>query len=162
MSRAGIFLLALGLMQMAGDVLQLPWLKGIGAATGASPAPKVFSSVRGFETFSTRFFIEWTDTTGNFHSLEITPELYARLRGPYNRRNVYGALLAYGPVLQSDERTRALFNSVASYGLCKGAPLLRDLGISPANVRGGFVIRLQPRAGTNSENLPLLISAPCS
>lgn len=162
MSRAGVFLLALGLMQMAGDVLHLPWLKGIGAATGASPAPKVFSSVRGLETFSTRFFVEWTDIAGNFHSLEITPELYARVRGPYNRRNVYGALLAYGPVLQTDERTRGMFNSVASYGLCHGAPLLRDLGINPANVRGGFVIRLQPRADTNRENLPLLISAPCS
>ncbi len=146
---------------MAGDVLHLPVLKGIGAATGASPAPKVFSSARGLETFSTRFFIEWTDSGGNFHSLEITPELYARLRGPYNRRNVYGALLAYGPVLQSDPLTRALFHSVASYGLCNGAPLLRDLGIDPANVRGRFVIRLQPRTGTNTENLPLLISSPC-
>lgn len=162
MSRAGVFLLALGLMQMAGDVLHLPWLKGIGAATGASPAPKVFSSVRGLETFSTRFFMEWTDIAGNFHSLEITPELYARVRGPYNRRNVYGALLAYGPVLQTDERTRGMFNSVASYGLCNGAPLLRDLGINPANVRGGFVIRLQPRPDTIRENLPLLLSAPCS
>jgi len=106
--------------------------------------------------------MEWTDIAGNFHSLEITPELYARVRGPYNRRNVYGALLAYGPVLQTDERTRGMFNSVASYGLCHGAPLLRDLGINPANVRGGFVIRLQPRADTNRENLPLLLSAPCS
>jgi hypothetical protein len=146
---------------MAGDVLHLPWLKGIGAATGASPAPKVFSSVRGLETFSTHFVIEWTDTAGSFHSQEITPELYARLRGPYNRRNVYGALLAYGPVLQADERTLAMFNSVARYGLCNGAPLLRDLGIDPTNVRGTFVIRLQPRENTNRENLPLLISAPC-
>lgn len=161
MSRAGVFLLALGLMQMAGDVLHLPLLKGIGAATGASPAPKVFSSVRGLETFSTLFFIEWTDHIGNFHSVEITPEIYSRLRGPYNRRNVYGAVLAYGPVLQSDQRTRDMFNSVARYGLCDGAPLLRDLGIDPANVGGTFVIRLQPRANTNSENLPLLISAQC-
>jgi hypothetical protein len=161
MSRAGIFLLALGLLQMAGDVFHLPVLKGIGAATGASPAPKVFSSVRGIETFSTRFYIEWTDSVGNFHSWEVTPELYARLRGPYNRRNVYGALLAYGPVLQSDQQTRAMFNSEASYGLCNSAPLLRDLGIDPADVRGRIVIRLQPRAGTNSENLPLLISSPC-
>ena len=161
MNRAGIFLLVLGMLQMAGDVCNLPWLKGIGAATGASPAPKVFSSVRGLETLSTRFFIEWTDSAGDFHSLEITPELYAGLRGPYNRRNVYGALLAYGPVLQTDERTRDMFNSVARYGLCDGAPLLRDLHIDPANVRGTFVIRLQPRANSKRENLPLLISAPC-
>jgi hypothetical protein len=64
MTRAAVFLLALGILQMAGDVLRLPALKGIGAATDASPAPKVFSSVRGLETFSTRFEIEWTDTNG--------------------------------------------------------------------------------------------------
>jgi hypothetical protein len=161
MNRAGIFLLALGLLQMAGDALHLPLLKGIGAATGASPAPKVFSSVRGLETFSTRFFIEWTDKAGNFHSEEITPDLYSKLRGPYNRRNVYGAVLAYGPVLQTDERTRGMFDSVARYGLCGGAPLLRDLGFDPKNVRGTFLIRLQPRTQTNKENLPLVISAAC-
>jgi hypothetical protein len=161
MNRAGIFLLALGLLQMAGDVLHLPLLKGIGAATGASPAPAVFSSVRGLETFSSRFFIEWTDKAGNFHSEEVTPELYSKLRGPYNRRNVYGAVLAYGPVLQTDERTRGMFNSVVRYGLCGGAPLLRDLGFDPENVHGTFVIRLQPRTRTNKENLPLTISAAC-
>jgi len=161
MSKAGIFLLALGLLQMAGIVLHLPLLAGIGAATGASPAPKVFSSVRGLETFSSRFFIEWTDKAGAFRSEEITPELYSKLRGPYNRRNVYGAVLAYGPVLQTDDRTREMFNSVARYGLCDGAPLLRDLGFDPENVRGNFVIRLQPRAETNKENLPLVISAEC-
>jgi hypothetical protein len=160
-SRAGIFLLALGLLQMAGDVIHWPALKAIAAATGASPAPKVFSSIRGLETFSTRFFVEWTDGAGNFHSLEITPNLYATVRGPYNRRNVYGALLAYGPVLQTDDRTRGMFNSVARYGLCHGSPLLREFGIDPTDVRGSVVIRLEPRANSNDENLPLLISAPC-
>src|SRR5437870_7433556 len=73
---------------MAGDLLHMPVLKGIAAATGASPAPRVFSAVKGLETFSTRYFIEWIDTTGASHSVEITPERYAHLRGPYNRRNV--------------------------------------------------------------------------
>jgi hypothetical protein len=161
MSRAAAFLLIVGLLQMAGDVLHVPLLKGIGAATGASPAPKVFSSVRGLETFSTRFFVEWNDTAGTFHSLEITPELYSKLPGPYNRRNVYGAVLAYGPVLQTDERTRAMFESVVNYGLCNRAPLLRVFGIDPAKVHGQVVIRLQPREGINREHLPLVISASC-
>ena len=95
MNRAAAFLLSVGLLQMAGDLLHLPALKGIGAATGASPAPKVFSAVRGLETYSTRFFIEWADRPGRSRVQEITPELYARLRGPYNRRNVYGAVLAF-------------------------------------------------------------------
>jgi hypothetical protein len=161
MNKAAIFLLVLGLLQMTGDLLHLPILRGIGAATGASPAPKVFSSVRGLETFSTRFFVEWNDKTGIFHSVEITPDLYSRLHGPYNRRNVYGAVLAYGPILQTDERTRGMFNSVARYSLCDGAPLLRDLGFDPENVYGSFVVRLEPRGQTNPEALPLLISAPC-
>jgi len=105
MTRAASFLLVVGLLQMAGDVLRLPAVKAIGAATAASPAPKVFSAVRGLETYSTRFFIEWNDRAGRPHALEITPELNARVRGPYNRRNVFGAVLAYGPVLASDRRT---------------------------------------------------------
>lgn len=161
MSRAAVFLLGVGLLQMAGDVFHLPLLKGVGAATGASPAPKVFSSARGLETFSTRFFIEWTDQAGTLHSLEITPQVYSKVRGPYNRRNVYGAVLAYGPVLQTDERTRGMFNSIARYSLCDDARLLRELGIDPGTVRGSVVIRLEPRANTNNEGLPLLISPPC-
>src|SRR5215471_2845141 len=77
----------LGFAQMTGDVFHIPALKAVAAATAASPAPKVFSAVKGLETFSTRFFVEWTDTAGVAHSVEITPENYARLRGPYNRRN---------------------------------------------------------------------------
>ena len=64
MNKAALFLLFLGLLQMLGDVTGLAVLKGIGVATVASPAPKVFSAVNGFETYSTRFFLEWTDTEG--------------------------------------------------------------------------------------------------
>src|SRR5438034_916622 len=113
MNKTALVLLAVGLLQMTGDIFDLPALKGIGAATVASPAPKVFASVRGLETFSTRFFLEWRDRAGRARSLEVTPELYARLRGPYNRRNVYGAALAFGPVLATDARTAPLFEAVA-------------------------------------------------
>ena len=90
-----------------------------------SPAPKVFSAVRGLETFSTRFFLEWQDRAGAAHTLELTPAVYSRLRGPYNRRNVYGAVLAYGPVLLTDPRGRPMFDAVAVHALCGEAPLLR-------------------------------------
>ena len=109
MRRLALALLLLGLAQMAGDLGGLPALRAIGAATQASPAPKVFSAVQGLETYSTRFFIEWTDAAGARHSAELTPELYARLRGPYNRRNVFGAALAYGPVLSTNPATRPMF-----------------------------------------------------
>jgi hypothetical protein len=75
----------LGFAQMAGDIFHCPALKAVAAATAASPAPRVFSAVQGLETFSTRFFIEWNDATGAGHSVEVTPERYAHVRGPYNR-----------------------------------------------------------------------------
>ena len=154
-------LLLLGLAQMAGDLIGLAALKGIAAATGASPAPKVFSAVKGLETYSTRFFIEWQDMPGAWHSVKVTPEMYARLRGPYNRRNVYGAVLAYGPVLSTDRSVRPMFEAVARYALCGGAPLLRELGIDPALVHGHVRLRLEPRPGVDLDGLPLTLEPPC-
>lgn len=151
----------LGLLQIAGDVLHLPLVKGFAFATAASPAPKVFSAVRGLETYSTHFYLEWTDVQGSFHSTEITPEMNSHMRGPYNRRNIFGAVLAYGPVLVSDTRSRPMFDAVASYALCGQAPLLRELGIDPATISGRMKIRLEPRPGSHLENLPLMIEAPC-
>jgi len=151
-----------GVAQMAGDIFHCPILRAFAAATAASPAPKVFSTVKGLETFSTRFFIEWNDATGAQHSVEITPERNAHLRGPYNRRNVYGAVLAYGPVLETDPHTISLFNEVSTYALCGNAPLLRELGI-PAKATESLRIRLQirPQIGVPSD-LPLTLWAHCS
>ena len=118
---APALLLALGLSQMAGDLLGFGALKGLAAATMLAPAPKVFSSVKGLETYSTRFFIECRGADGAWSSVEVTPERCRRLRGPYNRRNVYGAALAYGPVLQTDERARPMLEAVLRYALAGDA-----------------------------------------
>ena len=163
MKKAAGFLVILGLLQMSGDLLEQyvnapigRAMKGVGAATTASPAPKVFSSVKGLETYSTRFYVEWTDRAGAAHSLHITPELYARLRGPYNRRNVYGAALAYGPVLPDHLR-----EPVMRYALCGDAPLLRELGIDPEEIAGPVRIRYEPLPGTDMGSLPSILEAPC-
>lgn len=163
MNKAAIVLLVIGLLQMTGDLIERcgggvigKILKGVGAATTASPAPKVFSAVQGLETYSTRFFIVWTDAQGGKHELELTPEVYARMRGPYNRRNVYGAALAYGPVLPKELR-----DPVMRYALCGEAPLLRELGIDPEQVRGPVGVRYEPRPGTDLGNLPRELTAPC-
>lgn len=150
-----------GFAQMAGDIFHIPALKGIAAATGASPASKVFSAVRGLETFSTRFFIEWVDTSSTPHSVEITPERYARLRGPYNRRNVYGAVLAYGPVLESDPRTRPMYEAVSRYALCGQAPLLSELGIPAEAANGSLRIRLETQSRVVPSDLPLILRPSC-
>ena len=107
---------------MIGDLTGFLPLKSIAAATNASPAPKVFSAVQGLETYSTRFFLELDD-----RRVELTPDVYSRIRGPYNRRNVYGAALAYAPVLPP-----ALRDPVMRRALCGNAPLLRELGLPPS------------------------------
>ena len=153
-------LLILGSAQMAGDLLHWPALKAIAAATATSPAPRVFSAVRGYETYSTRFHVEWVDREGAQHSLLITPQVYAHLAGPYNRRNVYGAALSYGPVLASDPRTRPMLESVMQYALCGNARLLGEIGIDPANIDGKVRIRFQPAYGTET-TMPKYLEATC-
>jgi hypothetical protein len=168
MNKAALFLLVIGLVQMTGDLIRTyvnapvgEAIRGIGAATLASPAPKVFSkasSEKGsIETYSTRFFLFWTDAAGARHELELTPEVYGRVQGPYNRRNVYGAALSYGPVLPPQLR-----DSVMKYALCGEAPLLRELGIDPTEVKEGEVgVRYEPPAGVDIGNLPRELKAPC-
>lgn len=146
---------------MTADVADLSALRGIAAATGAAPAPKVFSSVKGLETYSSRFVIEWEEA-GETHSRELEPEIYARLGGPYPRRNAYGAALAYGPVLESQASTRALYRSATRYALCGERPLLRELGIDFDLERAeGLRLRLLPREGSSLHGLKTTLRAPC-
>jgi hypothetical protein len=162
MKYAPAFLLAVGLAQMIGDLAGIPALRGIAAATAASPAPKVFSSVSGLETYSSRFTIEWTDEQGREQDLAVTAERYAGVRGPYNRRNVYGAALAYAPVLAADPRTRPAFEQVARYALCDRAPLLRELGVDAGAPRGARRVRIEPRRGLAPVRLPLVFEVSCA
>ena len=155
--KAAGFLLLLGLITMVGDLLGIAALRGFGAATVASPAPKVFSAVKGYETYSTRFLLEWRDRNGREHVLELTPEIYAKLRGPYNRRNVYGAAIAYAPVLSTDELTRDMFWAAARYALTGNAPILREFGVDPATIEGPIRVRFLPLPGTDMGDLPTLI-----
>lgn len=146
---AGAFILVLGLAQMAGDVLHILPLKGVAAATAASPAPKVFSSVQGLETYSTRFFLDLGE-----ERVELTPEIYSRMRGPYNRRNVYGAALAYAPVLPPSLR-----DPVMRHALCGEAPLLREFGLAAGP--SAPAIELEPLPGTSLGSLATRFEAPC-
>jgi hypothetical protein len=161
MKKSAFVLLVVGLLQMTGDLLRAPALKGIGAATGASPAPKVFTATRGMEAFSTRFYLEWTDRLGVRREMLLTPENYRNLAGPYNRRNVYGAVLAGGPVMATDERLTGMYRSASKYALCGQAPLLRELGIDPAEVVGPMRARYEPLPGATMGDLPRMLEAPC-
>ena len=115
-------------MQMAADVLGLPKLKGLAAATQVAPAMKVFTAHDGYETHAARFSVRWRDAAG-MHELAITPGVYKAVKGPYNRRNVYGAALAYGPLLRENIKTREMQESVMKYAFCDPGSLRQKLHI---------------------------------
>jgi len=154
-----LFLLVFGLTQMFADVCGFSILKAIAAATAASPAPKVFSVANGLETYSTIFYIEWQDKSGKENSIQLTSETNARLKGPYNRRNIYGAAISYGPALAVNPRTKPMLDQVMRYALCDKAPLLKELGVNTAEISGLVKVRFEPKQNPN--NLPLVMEAPC-
>lgn len=116
-------LLLLGLLQMFGDLAGLPPLKALAGATAASPAPKVFCAHQGYETISTRIRIE-AEKDGRKRVFKFPDTGTPRLKGPYNRRNAYGAALVYGPILPP-----STVESAWRYALCGKAPLLTELGL---------------------------------
>lgn len=124
-----VLLVALGTLQSFADVLAMPRLKAVFAATQVSPAMKVFTAHQGYETHAARFAITWIDADGDSQRLSVDPEVYRNVRGPYNRRNVYGAALAYGPLLRADPKLQPMQESVMHYAFCSPGALRSDLGI---------------------------------
>lgn len=125
-----LVLMAIGGLQMLGFCVGSRVMRGIGASSAASPFPKVFCSAPvhsepelSLETFSAEFALRYQDE-GKWIDVELTPEIYSRLSGPYNRRNVYGAVLAYGPCLPPEMVTATL-----QYALVDPAPMRRELGV---------------------------------
>ncbi len=139
-NRAAVFLLLTGTLQMAGYLAGSLPLRGLGALCGWAPFPKVFCDMDGYEGFTARFTLEGVTAAGEPFEIALTPEVYQRLRGPYNRRNVYGALLAGGPRLP-----QPLGDTLTRRALRPGSALWRELGL-PEAVRE-LAVRVQPREG---------------
>lgn len=158
---AAFFILGVGLLQMAGDLLQLPAVKGLGAATMISPAPKVFTAHKGLETYSAQFILQWKSRDGQSKHRIITPEVYGKVLGPYQRRNVYGAVLSYGPVLATDPSGQGMFRSVSGFALCGKAPLLREIDIDPTTIDGSVTVRYIPPPTVNMGDLPRELEVKC-
>ncbi len=157
-----VALISVGCAQMVGDVLHFPTLKAIGAASAASPAPKVFTAQDGFETYANRFFLEWHDDTGRKHVLELTPQSYSRVRGPYNRRNVYGAVLSYAPVLEANPMTRPMFQTVLKRLFCGSQPVFVEVGLPADTARyGPLRIRLESRRPSEVQRFKLVYEVGC-
>jgi len=156
-------LIGIGCMQMVGDVFHLPVVKAFGAATGASPAPKVFTAQDGFETYANRFFLEWQDGAGGEHAFELTPEVYSSMKGPYNRRNVYGAVFSYAPVLDANPLTRPMFRAVVQHVFCGRPSVLSEVGVPLDAVGSGSLrIRLVPRRAAAAQRFALVYEVRCN
>jgi hypothetical protein len=142
---ASYALVVVGLLQAVGFATGFHGLRGFGAMTAASPLPFVFSSFRDVETFAAEFEVELTREGGGSVRHIVTPKLYAELDGPYNRRNTYGAVLAYGPALTAPHE-QALVDSVLRYGLCGHGPLARRFGETEAITRVVVKVRGKGRS----------------
>jgi len=153
----GYALVALGLLQALGFAVGSDTLRGLGAMTAASPLPFVFSSFRGVETFAADFEIELTRPNGERVRHLLTPELYAKLDGPYNRRNTYGAVLSYGPALDAPHE-RALVDSVLRFGLCGRGPLAQRFGEVEPIER----VLVEVRSKTRTQPAPFRREIACS
>jgi hypothetical protein len=139
-----LFIIAIGLIQTFGYLLGNKTIKGIGQATASSPLPIVFTDVKGVETFASDFYLEFTNENGMKEEIQITPNLYSKLRGPYNRRNIYGAAISYGPILKKE-----IWESVLNYGLCKSV-LVKEMNM-PSN-GNNYSIKIKTKtAGRNNE-----------
>ena len=94
----------IGSFQVIGYATGSQALRGIGLVSGFAPFPKVFCEADGYEPFAARFVLSGQLASGESIDIEMTPEIYSRLSGPYIRRNVYGAALAYAPRLPKELR----------------------------------------------------------
>ena len=130
---------ALATTAMIGDVIGSRVVKGLGGVSAAAPFPKVFCEFEGMEGFAAEFTIV-CETADGPCAVPITPELYSRLSGPYNRRNVYGAAMAGGPKLP-----RPMWEAVFRHGFGPGGPLRVEFGLPPDATNVYVVIRTKTR-----------------
>jgi len=106
-------IIIIGFLQTIGYLTKIKMIRDLGVVTAASPLPIVFTEVEGVETFASDFYLQWTNSNNEKEEVQITPALYSKLKGPYNRRNIYGAAIAYGPVLPGK-----IWDPILNYGLC--------------------------------------------
>ncbi len=124
---AGILLCTLALIRVVADVFGLERLSAAAAVTNAAPAMKVFTAQKGYETYSSPFELTIRQVNGETLKLRLSPSNYSGLKGPYNRRNVYGALMAYGPVLVANPRTRTMWEVMAQRAFCGQPGIVAEL-----------------------------------
>ena len=135
-----LLVLAVGSLQMLGHLAGSRVLRGIGLASGIAPFTKVFCEADGYEAFAARFELHGNRADGSRWCRPLDPACYAQLEGPYNRRNVYGAALAFAPRLPGELR-----DALLGPALDPGSPLRSELDI-PSDV-DDLRVTIHPRHG---------------
>lgn len=124
------FLIFLATVKVVADIFDFKKLSALAAITNLAPAMKVFTAHDGYETYSSKFSIKVIHFDGEVVEKNIDSKTYAGLEGPYNRRNVYGALIAYGPYLTSKSNTNKMWQVMADNSFCRKKSVLSELGFS--------------------------------
>lgn len=153
-------LLLVGLFGMGADLIDIPPLRAAATATAASPTPRTFSTVRRAELFSAQVSLRWRNPDGQSVTTELSPARFSAVTGPARRRSLYMVVLRLGPILASTPRFRPMFEAISSATLCGDRPLLRELGIDPAQVTDPISINIQPKHQI-PEGISLHLELPC-
>ncbi|MGJ8655990.1 MAG: hypothetical protein ACSHX6_06010 [Akkermansiaceae bacterium] len=146
-----IGILTIGSTAMVGHLTGIKALKNIGLATGLAPYTKVFCQAKcletgqTYETFAADFSIQYITADGQQFEQKLTPSIYQKMQGPYNRRNVYGAVIAYGPALPETIRKATL-----NYALTEPGSVAQELGI-PADAEQVRIIINSKTSGANAQ-----------
>ena len=130
----------IGCLQIIGYATDSQTIRGLGLISGIAPYPKVFCEADGYEPFAAEFKVVDSDNT----EIPLTAERYSQLDGPYQRRNVYGAALAYAPRLPEDLRNH-LFEKI----LTDDFTLSEELDLVDLN-KPSIVIK--PRSGETPDH----------
>lgn len=158
---AGFILIFFAMIKVVADLHGSTKISAVAAVTNTAPAMKVFTTYKGYEGFSAKFKLKVTYTDHSQVSVMLTPDVYSGLEGPYNRRNVYGALIAGGPVLISNEYTKDAWQEVAYKSFCKQNKILSELGLSSNKkvhaVEIEYILHTE-----NPENYPETLGVTCN
>ncbi len=149
------FLIFLATVKVFADVFDFEKLSALAAITNVAPAMKVFTAHKGYETYSSKFSLKTTHVDGENVEISIDSKTYAGLKGPYNRRNVYGALIAYGPYLTSKSNTKTMWEEMARKTFCGNNSVLSELGdenisgVVLASIKYTSLVNTSPKYANN-------------
>lgn len=116
-----------GTMNSIAFIVHYDGFKDMGFVSVSSPLPLVFSAYNGHETYSTEFNISVSYKNDTNVTVHMDGNLYNKIKGPYNRRNIYGAVFSHGPFFNNDKLIE-MRQSVLNYAICKGV-LAKEFGM---------------------------------